>query len=183
MAAAVAAVVGGVGAGTAATLITGKQIKDGSVTNADIKVNTLTGNRFKGGTTALLGGIGKTSLASKYHGTAGPSVASGSETQLASIAIPVPGSYLILANANLFKSGSLSYLTVCWLRAEGQEHRAETMLQGADDAAVALQLTLTSTTDTVAAFSCTRDVGADSVGSNGITLTAVKVDSETHTDF
>ena len=183
VAAAVAAVIGGVGAATAATLITGKQIKDGSVTNADIKTNTLTGNRFKGGAAGLLGGIGTTSADSKYRSTAGPQITSGSETQLFSLSIPKPGSYLILANVNIFKSGTLTYLTSCWLRSEGQEHRAETMLQGADDAAVSMQLTITATTDTVAALSCTRDVGPDAVGSNGITLTAVKIDSETHSVF
>ena len=211
LAAAVSVAIGSIGGATAAVkLITGKQIKDSSLTSADVKDRSLLSKDFKAGqlpkgpagpagaagatgaagAAGAVGPAGPSKATTVVHDNAGPNL-TATDTALATLSNVEAGSYLIMGHINIFSANTTTAdIASCRLRVNSgaQLIHSEAMiggdgaLKGVQDASLSLHATETLTGTSTITMTC-AGAAVPIMGTNGITLTAVKLGSESHTTF
>jgi hypothetical protein len=162
----------GVGGGSfAAAMITGADIKDGTVTSADIKNQSLRLRDLAPGTVAP-----RVLISRKGPGSYLPDPPA--DTVFHSMTVPA-GRWLVSVTATAFPHdfNGPNAMAQCSLKAPGSSTgRTTTTIDGGNDyAALATQITVDTLADTSVSFECT---GVNS-GVNQVTITAVEVSSIT----
>ena len=212
IAAAVSVAIGSIGGATAAVkLITGKQIKDGTIGSVDVKDGSLLKNDFKagqlpagpagpsgatgpGGAAGVAGAVGPAGPSkgtTVSHDGSGPALTT-TDVALATVSNLEAGAYLILGHINLFSTdASTSDIAGCRLRVNGGAALAhnEAMIggdgasKGAMDASLSLHITTPLTAGSTVTMTCSKAGATPVMGTNGIALTAVLLGSQTNTVF
>jgi len=175
------------GSATAAKLITGKQIKDGTVTTKDVKNGSLKGADVKNGSLRAADLAPNAKNEVRVHDGNDTFVAACADTALDDcppiVAVPLPaGTWLVTASVTIdnFAGPATSLTTKCGVFRNGTviaDARTPLAADGAagEAQAITLQAVVASTgANAPASLRCTEAVG-ENIRANGPVITALKV--------